>query len=171
MEPDPEGAGREAGAGSPAARTRVRHLDHTADVGVEIRAPDLEGLLTGAVDGMTGLILGEERPGEENRRTVRVQGGDAALLLRNLLREVLYLHEAEGFAVARTTVSVDGQPEAAPPGVSRDEAAGYWTATAELYGGPDPGPPVRELKGVTLHGLEARQTDEGGWFGRVIFDV
>jgi SHS2 domain-containing protein len=156
---------------SPASPFRVRHLDHTADVGIEIRAPDLAGLPTGAVDGMMGLILGDDRPDEEERRTVRVQGGDPALLLRNLLREVLYLHEAEGFAVARTTVAVDEQGEgAAAPGPGGD-GEGDRAARADLLGGPDPGPPIRELKGVTLHGLEAREAGDGEWFARVIFDV
>jgi SHS2 domain-containing protein len=123
------------------------------------------------VDGMTGLILGEDRPDDGECRTVRVQGGDPALLLRNLLREVLFLHEAEGFAVARTTVAVDGRPEATPPGASGDGGEAEWAATAELHGGADPGPPIREIKGVTLHGLEARETAEGEWFARVIFDV
>jgi SHS2 domain-containing protein len=32
------------------------------------------------------------------------------------------------------------------------------------------GPSVREIKGVTLHGLRVDQV-EGGWRARVIFDV
>lgn len=137
----------------------VRHLDHTADVGVEIRAPSLDELLLGGVEGMTELILGEARPGEEETREVEAEGADPALLLRNLLRELLYLHEAEGFAVASASIRVE-----------RDED-GTLRALLEARGGKDPAPPDRELKGVTLHGLVAEEGEDGRWFGRVIFDV
>lgn len=104
------------------------------------------------------LILGDPRPPKVEVRSVTVEGSEPSSLLRNLLREVLWLHEAEGFAVTEASVRVESGPEGR-------------TATAELRGGPDPAPPVRELKGVTLHGLEAREVGEGEWFGRVIFDV
>jgi SHS2 domain-containing protein len=138
---------------------RVRHLDHTADVGVEIRASSLEDLLLGAVEGMTGLILGDARPEAREPRAVVAEGDDPALLLRNLLRELLYLHEADGFAVASATV--------------RTERSGDAPLRAELEarGGEDPVPPDRELKGVTLHGLSAEEDGRGEWFARVIFDV
>lgn len=142
----------------PGSSARVRHLDHTADVGLEIRAPSLDELLTGAVDGMMGLVRGEARAEEAQLRTVAVEGADPPRLLRNLLREVLYLHEAEGFA------STSARIRAA-------EGPGGLTVKAELRGGPDPAPPHRELKGVTLHGLQAREGTDGEWFARVIFDV
>jgi len=144
----------------PGTSTRLRHLDHTADVGLEVRATSLEDLLAGAVEGMTGLILGDARPEGLERRVVEVEGDDPARLLRNLLREALYLHEAEGFAVASTRVRLGGGP-----------GPSSFSVEAELLGGPDPAPPDRELKGVTLHGLQAAERDDGEWFARVIFDV
>jgi SHS2 domain-containing protein len=107
---------------------------------------------------MMELILGESRPAEVEVRNVAVEGGEPRSLLRNLLREVLWLHEAEGFATAVARVRVESGPEG-------------FTAKAELRGGPGLSPPVRELKGVTLHGLEAREGEGGEWFARVIFDV
>ena len=41
---------------------------------------------------------------------------------------------------------------------------------ATVGGGPAEGQPIREIKGVTLHGLAA-EPREDGWYGRVIFDV
>jgi SHS2 domain-containing protein len=142
----------------PGTPARIRQLDHTADVGVEVRAPTPCTLLAGGVEGMMELILGDSRPGETEVRSVTVEASEPRLLLRDLLREVLWLHEAEGFAVAQASVRVESGPDGL-------------TATAELRGGPDPSPPVRELKGVTLHGLEARRDEDGEWLARVIFDV
>ena len=41
---------------------------------------------------------------------------------------------------------------------------------ARVEVGPSAAVPVREIKGVTLHGLEVER-EEGGWRARVIFDV
>jgi SHS2 domain-containing protein len=167
------GAMQEPSAGwtrVPGTSTRLRHLDHTADVALEVRAPFLEDLLAGAVEGMTGLILGDARPEGLERRVVEVEGDDPARLLRNLLREALYLHEAEGFAVASTRIRLRGSREPAGNGPLGPGPSSL-SLEAELLGGPDPAPPDRELKGVTLHGLEAAERDDGEWFARVIFDV
>ncbi len=150
------------------ALVEVRFMDHTADVGVEVEAPSLELLIEGAAMGMTRLILGDDRPREEEERTIRAEGTDPALLLRNVLRELLFLHEARGFALALCRVEFLA-PEEMPAG-----GESVLRVRCRVTGGRDPGPPDRELKGVTLHGLiaERREGKEGRpWFGRVIFDV
>jgi SHS2 domain-containing protein len=52
----------------------------------------------------------------------------------------------------------------------RFEDLGPTRLTAVLDLAPDTRPPIREIKGVTLHGLVAERRS-GGWIGRVIFDV
>lgn len=149
---------REDWTGTTGSSARFRTFDHTADVGIEVRAETLDELLAGGLQGMTELILGEMRPEPTRTLTVESEGEDPADLLRNLLREALYLHEAEGFAVAQAEVAVEGGGDAG------------LLARARLSGGPDPAPPDRELKGVTLHGLRADAVEDG-WIARVIFDV
>lgn len=75
-------------------------------------------------------------------------------LLRAVLREVLLWHELDGFAPSTVEVT--------------DAAPGRFEA--RVRGGIPAAPPVREIKGVTLHGLTA-EPDGGVWRGRVIFDV
>lgn len=132
----------------------VTALDHTADVGLEVVAPDLGELIRRAVLGMDWLLRESGPPQVSAVRRLGARGEDAAALLRAVLREVLLWHELDGFAPADVDVEV-----ALPT-----------HAQVRVRGGVPAAPPVREIKGVTLHGLAARRRD-GGWWGRVVFDV
>lgn len=132
----------------------VRALDHTADVGLEVEAGDFPELLARAALGMDWLLREAGPPPAEEERTLQVDGDDPPTLLRAVLRELLLWHELDGFAPASVEVT-----EASDGGVR-----------ARVRGGAPSAPPVREIKGVTLHGLAAGPRD-GGWTGRVIFDV
>jgi SHS2 domain-containing protein len=136
----------------------VTALDHTADVGLEIDAPDLPVLLSRAVRGLCWLLLERLPSGASGERMLHVRGGSPALLLREMLRELSWWHDSEGcvaveLANARVIESDGGSELTARALVSCNE-----------------GPPVREIKGVTLHGLAAEPRG-GRWYGRVIFDV
>ncbi len=132
----------------------VTALEHTADVGIEVRAPTPEELFLRAAQGMAYLILEHDRPAPLETRRLTVTATDRAALLRGWLRELLFWHETEGFTLWDATFH-------------RLDAKGL---RASIRGGPDPGQPVREIKGVTLHGLTAERR-EGQWYARVIFDV
>lgn len=140
----------------------VESLDHTADVGLRVRAEDPAELFSRAALGMMHLILEGPLPDAVERRRVQVQGMGADELLRNWLREVLYLHEGEGFAVSESTFHRLDVASASGPRETRLEAT--------VGGGSDPAPPAREIKGVTWHGLSVEERD-GWWFAQVIFDV
>ncbi|MEX1257453.1 MAG: archease [Gemmatimonadota bacterium] len=140
------------------SEARVRALDHTADIGLEIEGPSLESVIAGAAVAMTRLMLGDVRPPAHELRTFEVAGAEPSLLLRNVLRELLFLHAAEGFALARCHVVLLGQ---------RPDLR----ARCRARGGTPSGPPDTEIKGVTLHGLVAELRDAGVWYARVIFDV
>jgi SHS2 domain-containing protein len=138
-------------------RATVRALEHTADAGIEIEATSLAGLLEGAVAGMIEIVRGGARVGNGETREVRAHGTDPALLLRDLLRNVLSLHEADGFVPIDCVVALE-------------EGTGPIEARCTLRGGALEDPPATELKGVTLHGLAASRVG-GAWRARVIFDV
>jgi len=139
----------------------VKPLDHTADVGLEIEAPDLPDLFRRGARGLSWLIL-EERPSDATQqRRVRVSASDLPGLFREWLRELLFWHESDGFSVAEIEIRTLER---------EDETGGRAVLDAAVRGGPDPGTPVREIKGVTLHGLAVERRD-GGWYARVIFDV
>jgi len=158
----------------------VQPLDHTADVGLEVEASSLEELLVRAGEGALWLALGStgaesgagERPhgdrfGQEGHgvgetRTLSLEADDREGLLRSWTRELLYWAEVEDFVADRVlSLEVGGEG---------GEGADLLTVRARLQGGPSSSEPIREIKGVTWHGLVVEERPDG-WFARVIFDV
>lgn len=136
----------------------ISFLDHTADVGLEVVARSLPDLFTRMAAGMASLLLGvtEDPPDQGSfvERSLELEAEDMPTLLRAWLRALLHWYEVEGLVLrtARFGVLADTRLSAA------------------LVLVPDARPPVREIKGVTLHGLVAERRSDG-WLGRVIFDV
>jgi SHS2 domain-containing protein len=167
----------------------VRELEHTADVGLDISAPDLPQLFRRAALGAMWLVLERdvenpvsapagpeaqpfqvgpmpERAGDSlwETRTLELVEADLPALLRSWLRALLFWEETEGFVVVDPVVALVPAPLCSSP---TGQAFGL---RGQVRGRIDGGPRVREIKGVTLHGLEVREV-EGAWLGRVIFDV
>ena len=167
----------------------VRELEHTADVGLEVTAPTLPELFRRAALGAMWLVLDREperpggevpdpeagvRGGQSDPKNVRRSGReirvlelveeDLPSLFRSWLRTLLYWEETEGFVVLDSAVTL----APAPLGSSLDGRA--FGLRARVSGQLDHGPRIREIKGVTLHGLRVEQLEEA-WLGRVIFDV
>jgi len=139
----------------------IRPLDHTADVGFELVADTLEALFSGAARGMFALIEGveedqEPQPADMARTSIGIActGDDLAELLVAWLRELLWLHDD------RALVFRDAHFQ------WLDERA--LRARVELAVASRS--PVREIKGVTYHGLMARRSGSR-LHARIIFDV
>jgi len=177
----------------------VAAIDHVADVGLEIDAPDLASLLDRAAAGMITLITGGDEPVQQTgiappdgrpiearetavdtihaarptrggppgspappakdampieRRQIAVDTIDAAQLLADFLRELLYLYEVHRLEYAGARF------------LELDETR----VRADVALAPASDSPIREIKGVTYHGLQAGRTPTG-WHARVIFDV
>ncbi len=160
----------------------ITFLDHTADVGVRVEARTLPELFTRAAVGMCWVLEesagadgslcapDEETPlfretdsgsgapspsaGSLPTRRVTLGAADLPSLLRAWLREILYWHETEGvtFRDARFRSLTETSLE------------------ADVVLLREPVEPVREIKGVTLHGLSTERSGDG-WLGRIIFDV
>ncbi len=129
-----------------------RELEHTADWELEVWAPDMPALLEQAAQGMYELMGVELETQPRTRRRVEAEGDDLEALLVSLLHELLYLTESEG-------IGFDG--------FSAEVEAGRVLVTAD-------GAPIRsrakEIKAVTFHRLEVRES-ERGLSTRVVFDV
>jgi SHS2 domain-containing protein len=146
----------------PAFPPGVRPLDHTADVGLDVEADTLEELFRRAALGTAALIMGTEsetagvapHSDSTTHRDLTLETDDEALLLVAWLRELVFLQAVHGllFSDARFAVLEPTHLE----------------ARLALFVAP--GPVVREIKGVTYHGLHVDRSD-GGWKARVIFDV
>lgn len=129
-------------------------ISHTADVGIEVRAPSLPELFRRASLSTLWMVFEAIPKDRSQRRTLRVTAEDHAGLLRSWLREILYWAEVEDLAVAELAELrvADG------------------VAEAQVVGGRAPADAVREIKGVTWHGLVVEERGDG-WYARVIFDV
>lgn len=134
----------------------VQLLDHTADVGLEIQAPDLASLFVRAARGAQALVgpVPASAADAVETVTIRLEAADAALLLAEWLRELLFLRQVRDRCFQ----------EAAFDELTTTRLAARVRLTSA------PGEAIREIKGVTYHGLEA--TREGDtWRARIIFDV
>lgn len=137
-------------------------LDHTADVGVEIRTPSRDALFAEALVAFTDTVTPAAGVGEGVERRFELAAGDAPELLVVWLEELLFIFEVEELLFARADVRVVDRAG----GGLRLEAAAH----GELYD-PERHPIKVLIKGVTFHHLEARQEADGSWLGRVIFDI
>ncbi len=132
-------------------------FDHTADVGIRIRADTLSALFADAGRGLFSLIvenLADVRPVNEIHFTV--EGDDPALLLFDWLAELLYVFETRHVLLVDFTVALSGRGLSA---TGRGEP--YDPARHQLD---------HEVKAITYHGLDVREVDQG-WEGVVIVDI
>lgn len=132
-------------------------LDHTADLGLRIRAAKLSELFEAAAAAL-GEQLVDLSPSEADRKQrISVTGEDWADLLINWLRELLALWHLEG-KVVTTASCLDLLP---------------YTLTADLVlasFNPKIHAPNQEIKAVTYHQLDVSPCDDG-WQATVIFDL
>jgi SHS2 domain-containing protein len=136
----------------------VRFLEHTADIGIEVRAPSVEACFARAAAGMFACFTAPADPNAARESVLIDLGGEGLEdLLLAWLGELLYFSEVKGVAFHEFSVfevgsnRVRGRAEGPPFGPG-----------AETTGSG--------VKAVTRHGLELRKI-AGGWYARVIFDV
>jgi SHS2 domain-containing protein len=142
-----------------AERPLYSEIEHTADVGVELTAPDLKSAFERIAASMFDMMCDLDGVGEKWRRDVRVEGrdGDLENLLVRWLSELLFLFATEHVLLSRFEITHlgEGVIEATVVGERID-----WTRHAVKV----------ELKAPTYHDL--RIEEEGaGWCVRVIFDT
>lgn len=132
-------------------------FDHTADLGLRIRAPDLDTLFVEAGRALFAAIvedLDSVQPVQQLR--VELAGDDREFLLFDWLKELLYHFDSQHLLLSRFEVHV-----------------GDAGLTATAWGEPlDPGRHalLHEVKAITYHGLTVEHDDQG-WLAEVIVDI
>lgn len=133
------------------------HFEHTADLGLRVRAPDLDTLFAEAAQALFAAIVEDLATVQPlHPLEVRLEGDDRAYLLFDWLRELLYRFDSEHRLFSRFDVKVtENGLEATAWGEPLDRAR------HELG---------HEVKAITYHGLKAEPSD-GGWLAEVIVDI
>ena len=135
-------------------------VEHTADVGIEVRAATLEALFVDAAAGFCDAITEVARIGAGEGRSFEVEAPGLDLLLVAWLEELLFRFETTGMLYARGEASVEGKGDS-------------WSLRAHMRGERFDAarhPLKVQIKAVTYHALEVAR-DEHGWRARVIFDI
>ncbi len=129
-----------------------REVEHTADWELEVWAPDMAGLLTQAMRGMyalSGVKLAADRRTE---RVLELEAEDIEGLLVEFLNELLFVGETKNLAFDRIQLELNG------------------LALRAMLGGAPIESQTKEIKAVTYHRLEVRQSGSGLQVN-IIFDV
>ncbi len=142
---------------------RFRWAEHTGELELEIEAGSEEAVYAAAVQAMSELLeeaeeadgasrRGARAPAGATARDIAVEAPDRARLLAELLAELAFLAETEGFVPeALERLSVDGR-----------------RLEASVRG--HRGDPPHLVKAVTYHRLAFDPEDEG-WRTTVVLDV
>jgi SHS2 domain-containing protein len=131
-------------------------FEHTADLGLRIRAADLQTLFVEAGQGLYSLIVDLATVEPRQETTFKVKGRELDYLLFDWLNELLFAFEKEHMLYAAFEVSLDAEGLLA---TARGER--YDPARHELD---------HEVKAITYHGLKVQQ-ENGGWLAELIVDI
>jgi len=132
-------------------------FDHTADIGLRVRAGTLAELYANAARGLLSLLSDPARVRRLEETRLTVEGRDRADLLVAWLHEILYRFDAEGrvFGAADVTDATETRLTAVLRGEPMDRTR------HELR---------LEIKAVTYHRARVERTADG-WEAEVVFDV
>jgi len=132
-------------------------FDHTADLGLRIRAATLEVLFAEAAEALFSLIVGGVGA-IESRETVQfeVAGEELDFLLFDWLNELLFTFESRHLLLKDFQVRIsEGRLVAQATGEPFDRQRH---------------PMEHEVKAITYHGLLVEQQSDG-WLAEVILDI
>jgi SHS2 domain-containing protein len=136
---------------------RHEFLDHTADTGIRVSAPDAGALFEECALAMFAVMY--QSPPDTTPPPANIEVAAAGDTIEELL--VAWLSELLFVAEARHMVLSTFVVDELEVGLVRGLAGGRPAAEVELDGPP--------IKAVTYHQLEVAHN--GGWWATVIFDV
>lgn len=132
-------------------------FEHTADMGLRVRARDLESLFREAAEGLFSIMVEDKPRGERSREhAFELQADNRDDLFFDWLNELLYTFHTERELLRDFEVAIDGMRlKATARGSPIDLAVSDH---------------LREVKAITYHGLKVEQTT-AGWLAEVVVDI
>ncbi len=132
-------------------------FEHTADLGLRVRALDLETLFVEAAQALFAAVvedLNTVQPQQE--LNIELEGDDRAYLLFDWLKELLFHFDAEHLLLGRFEVRLrdnhlSGRAWGEPLDRTRHSLS-------------------HEVKAITYHGLRVEPTADG-WLAEIIVDI
>ena len=130
-------------------------FDHTADIGVRVRAGSLPDLFADAAAGLFSLITDQQPPdGLADSRSFSISGSEPSYLLFDWLAELLFLFDTAHLALYDFDVTFSEH--------GLDATASVWPL--------DPTDVKREVKAITYHRLAVEEREDG-WMAEYIVDI
>ena len=122
-------------------------VEHTADTGIRAWAPDLPSLFRAMAQGLFRIIGEDARVSSTMKRTLHLEAESQTELLHDWLETLNTLHQIHGELYTSFEVKIDAN-----------------RLKATIHGGPldaAHGELGIEVKAITWHDLDIRQTDRG----------
>jgi SHS2 domain-containing protein len=132
-------------------------IDHTADLGIIVKGPDIKSLFILAAQAMTDIMVKGDIRDRKVIRDVLVEGEDFPDLMVRWLGEILYLFEGENLILNSIEIK----------SISPVQLKSTLTLTSFE---PKYHKVLREIKAVTYHQISVDKTNDG-WEARIIFDI
>ena len=132
-------------------------IDHTADLGIIVKGPDVKSLFINAAQAMIDLMVKGDIGEGIATRDIFVEGEDFPDLMVRWLGEILYLFEGESLIVDSIEIN----------SISPMKLKSTLTLTSFK---PKHHQVIREIKAVTYHQISVNKTKDG-WEAKVIFDI
>jgi len=133
-------------------------FEHTADLGLRIRARTLDDLFAEAGRALFALMV-ENHDAIQPAQTsiIELTNTQLDLLFFDWLNELLYLYDAKHLVLSRFEVNVtSGRLRATVSGEPHDDQKHQ---------------PDHEVKAITYHHLKVEQQPNGSWLAEVIVDI
>jgi SHS2 domain-containing protein len=131
-------------------------FDHTADLGLRARAPNLDSLFAETAQALFAAIVDDPSTIQPQQKvSIALPPDEPVYLLLDWLKELLHCFDADHFLFRQFTVHVNGGVQATAWGELYDSARHHL---------------AHEVKAITYHGLRVEQTPDG-WLAEVIVDI
>ncbi|QDU28236.1 hypothetical protein ETAA8_33360 [Anatilimnocola aggregata] len=136
-------------------------FEHTADLGIRVRASSLNELFADAGRGLIAQLANLARVQPVSKRTITLQNESLEYLFFDWLTELLYAFEESRLLLCEFDVQVEQSGETFTlSAICRGEAADETRHELD-----------HEVKAITYHDLLIEQADDGSWLAEVIVDI